>query len=76
MITNGAFGLERNPTGGQVYEDGELIGYYWQDKYDDKLAVFQSGRSRPIARLKTAAGAIRRITGGRWDGTGEPSHMD
>lgn len=70
-FTNGEFHLDLNNTGGgQVYENGEEIGHFWPDKYewDPRFAVFRSGNSKPVARLKTVAGCVRRLTGGRWDG--------
>jgi len=43
------------------------IGTYWPDKYGG-YAVFRTGRATPIARRKTEAGCIRKLTDGAWDG--------
>lgn len=68
------FTLERDGAGvGSVYRGGEKVGWYWEDKWGG-YAVFLSGQSRPVARLRTEAGCIRRLTKGEL--TGIPDDHD
>ncbi|MBE1467448.1 hypothetical protein H4W33_006460 [Kibdelosporangium phytohabitans] len=55
--------VKRYETGGAVYRNGERIGHYWKDKWSG-YAAFRSGLSKPVARPRTEAGCIRKLTGG------------
>ena len=72
-VTHGDYTLRRWVDGqggkhGELFRNGEKIGHYWPDKYDDKLSVFRAGDSRAVARLKTEAGCVRNLTNGEWNG--------
>ena len=71
-VSSGEYSLTRSEYGGggEVYRNGERIGNYWEDKYGG-YAVYRAGNAKTIARLKTEAGCIRKLTNGEWNGKGD-----